>query len=44
MTALTEITVEVIETEFIKLVREIFNFLDYELQYQTLVSDFKEPP
>lgn len=40
---LTEITVEVVETEFIKLVREIFNFLDYALQYQTLVSNFKEP-
>lgn len=40
---LTEITVEVVETEFIKLVREIFNLLDYALQYQTLVSDFKEP-
>ncbi len=40
---LTEITVEVAETEFIKLVREIFNLLDYALQYQTLVSDFKEP-
>ena len=40
---LTEITVEVTETEFIKLVREIFNLLDYALQYQTLVSDYKEP-
>ncbi len=40
---LTEITVEVVETEFIKLVREIFNLLDYALQYQTLVPDFKEP-
>lgn len=40
---LTEISVEVKETEFIKLIKEIFNILDYALQYQTLVSDFKEP-
>lgn len=40
---LTEITVEVAETEFIKLVREILNLLDYALQYQTLVTDLKEP-
>ncbi|RLI79956.1 hypothetical protein DRP04_08655 [Archaeoglobales archaeon] len=40
---LTEIIVEVAETEFIKLVREIFTLLDYALQYQTLVSDFEEP-
>jgi len=40
---LTEITVEVIKTEFVKLVKEIFNLLDYALQQQTLVSEFKEP-
>lgn len=40
---LTEITVEVVETEFIRLVREIFTILDYALQYQTLISDFEEP-
>jgi len=40
---LTEIALEVKETEFIKLVKEIFNLLDYALQYQALVSDFKEP-
>ncbi|MHC1629530.1 MAG: hypothetical protein ACXQTG_01060, partial [Methanoculleaceae archaeon] len=39
---LTEVTAEVIETEFIKLVRDIFNLIDYALQYQTLVSDFEE--
>lgn len=40
---LTEITIEVVETEFIKLVKEIFNLLDYALQYQSLVSDFEKP-
>lgn len=40
---LTEIVVEVVETEFIKLVKEILSLLDYALQYQTLISDFKEP-
>jgi len=41
--ALTEIVVEVVETKFVKFVREVFNLLDYALQYQTLVSDFEEP-
>ena len=40
---LTEITIEVVETEFIKLVKEIFDILDYALQHQTLVSNFEEP-
>jgi|Deesub1362A_J573_1020465.scaffolds.fasta_scaffold01444_9 hypothetical protein len=40
---LTEIVVEVVEAEFIKLVKDVFNLLDYALQYQSLVSDFEEP-
>ena len=40
---LTEINAEVVETEFIKLVKDVFNLLDYALQYQTLVSNFEEP-
>ena len=40
---LTEINVEVVEIEFIKFVKEVFNLLDYELQYQTSVRDFTEP-
>jgi len=40
---LTEMVVEVVETEFIRFVKEIFRLLDYALQYQTLISDFKEP-
>ena len=41
--ALTEINVEVVETEFIKFVKEVFNLLDYGLLHQRLVTDFKEP-
>ncbi|HEC87223.1 MAG TPA: hypothetical protein ENI49_05085 [Thermoplasmatales archaeon] len=40
---LTEISVEVAETEFIKFVKEVFNLLDYGLLHQRLVTDFKEP-
>jgi len=40
---LTEISVEVVETEFIKFVKEVFNLLDYGLLHQRLVTDFKEP-
>ncbi|RLI81242.1 hypothetical protein DRP04_06605 [Archaeoglobales archaeon] len=40
---LTEINVEVVETEFIKFVKEVFNLLDYGLLYQQLVTDLKEP-
>jgi len=41
--ALTEINVEVVETEFIKFVKEVFTLLDYGLLHQRLVTDFKEP-
>lgn len=41
--ALTEINVEVVETEFIKFVKNVFALLDYGLQYQTSITDFKEP-
>ena len=40
---LTEIRVKVVETEFIKFVKEVFNLLDYGLLHQRLVTDFKEP-
>jgi len=40
---LTEINVEVVETEFIKLIKQIFDLLDYGLQHQQLVIDLKEP-
>ena len=40
---LTEISVEVVETEFVKFVKEVFNLLDYGLLHQQLVTDFKEP-
>lgn len=40
---LTEINVEVVETEFIKFVKEIFDLLDYGLLHQQLVTGFKEP-
>jgi len=40
---LTEVSVEVVETEFIKFVKDIFNLLDYGLSYQQLITDFKEP-
>jgi hypothetical protein len=39
---LTEVNVEVTETEFIKFVRETFDLLDYGLQYQQLV-EVREP-
>ena len=40
---LTEISVEVVETEFIKFVKNVFNLLDYGLMHQQLVTDYKEP-
>ena len=41
--AITEINVEVVETEFINFVKEVFELLDYGLSYQQLVTDYKEP-
>ena len=40
---LTEINVEVVETEFTKFVKEVFDLLDCELPHQQIVTDFKEP-
>ena len=41
--ALTEISVEVVETEFIKFVKEVFNLLDYGLMHQQIITNYQEP-
>jgi hypothetical protein len=40
---LTEINIEVVETEFIRFLKEIFALLDHGLLRQQLVTDFREP-
>jgi len=41
--ALAEVFVEVLETEFIKFVKEIFNTLNRGLEQQSIVQEYKEP-
>jgi len=40
---LTNITVEVVETDFIKFVKTVFKILEVALSHQRLVTNFKEP-